>query len=195
VNAISIAVGVGSIVNALLGGHQASVGRGATAIVGGPDAGPAEGRHWAAVIASALALLIALTAGLVVSIVGALPPSFVAVVTGLAVLSTFQDSLQRALGGAFRTGALVAFLVAATPFTAAGLGSSTWALLAGVAVSLAVDRPAETASRPRSAFIASSRAIRSALARAVSPALASPRPPRTSRALASSNEAQADSGR
>ena len=195
VNAVSIAVGAGSIANALLGGHQASVGRGTTAIVAGPDAGPVAGRHWASVIASVLALGIALAAGLVVAVVGALPPSFVAVVTGLAVLSTFQDSLARALGGAMRTGAMTAFLVAATPVSAAGLGSSTWALIAGVAVSLAVDRQATTASRPSSAFIPSSRAVRSALARWAS-AAAAPRSPAPSRsALASSNEAHADSGR
>jgi benzoate membrane transport protein len=142
VRAISVSVGAGSVVNALLGGHQASVGRATSAIVGGPDAGPAEGRWRASVIASVGALAIAVAAGPVVAVVGALPASFVAVVCGLGLIGPFQESLQKALDGPLRLGALVAFLVAATPFSVAGIGSSSWALLAGVAASLAAEREA-----------------------------------------------------
>jgi benzoate membrane transport protein len=138
--AISVAVGIASIVNALFGGHQASVARATSAIVGGPEAGPAEGRWRASVIASAGALGIAAAAAPVVAVVGALPPGFVAVVCGLALVGPFQDALSRSLNGPLRFGAMVAFLVAATPFTVAGVGSSTWALVAGLAASLAAER-------------------------------------------------------
>ena len=139
-NAVSIAVGTASIVNALGGGHQASVGRATTALVAGPDAGPAEGRYVASLVASAGALAVAVGAAAIVAFVGALPASAVAVVTGLAVLPAFQDALGRALSSALPTGALAAFLVAATPFQAAGIGSSSWALLAGLVASLATER-------------------------------------------------------
>jgi benzoate membrane transport protein len=140
VRAISLAVGAASVANALLGGHQASVGRVTSAIVGGPEAGPAAGRWRASVLASAGALAIAAAAGPVVAAVGALPAGFVAVVCGIALLGPFEDALRRAVDGALRTGALVAFVVAATPFSVAGVGSATWALAAGVAASLAVER-------------------------------------------------------
>ena len=140
VKAVSLAVGLASIVNALAGGHQASVGRVTAAIVGGPDAGPAEGRWRASVISSVGALAIAAAAGPVVALVGALPASFVAVVCGLALVGPFQDSLGQSLDGPLRFGALTAFLVAATPFSVAGIGSTSWALVAGVTASLAVER-------------------------------------------------------
>ncbi len=139
-NAVSAAVGIASVLNALAGGHQASVGRATTAIVGGPDAGPLETRYLASVVASVGALVVAGGSAAVVTLVGALPPSAVAVVTGLAVLPAFQDALARALAGPLPVGAVTAFLVAATPFQAAGIGSSSWALLAGLGASLAAER-------------------------------------------------------
>ncbi len=208
VTAISLAVGAASILNALLGGHQASVGRATSPIVGGPDAGPAEGRWRASVVASVGALGIAAAAGPVVGLVGALPASFVAVVCGLALLGPFQESLQRSLDGPLRLGALVAFIVAATPFTAAGIGSSSWALAAGVATSLAVEREAlrgilrarprpqvATASRPRSGAIPRFAAVASALTRRRTASASSPSAPREASAPARSAAAHASSGR
>jgi benzoate membrane transport protein len=141
-NRISVAVGIGSIVNALLGGHQATVGRATTAIVGGPDAGPAGRRYLASIVASVLALVVALSAGVIVGVVGALPSSFLAVVAGLALLPSFQDSIEKAFAGELRFGALTAFVVAATPFSLWGMGSSSWALGAGLLASLATERSA-----------------------------------------------------
>ena len=159
-------------------------------------------------MASAGALGIAAAAGPVVALVGALPASFVAVVCGLALVGPFQESLQRSLDGPLRFGALVAFVTAATPFTVAGVGSSSWALVAGVAASLAVEREAlratrgerpapqvATARRPRSGAIPRSAAIRSALARRRAASSSSPSAPRAASAPARSAAAHASSGR
>ena len=165
-NRVSVAVGLASVVNALAGGHQASVGRATTAIVAGPDAGPPELRYLASVVAAAGALVVAVGAAAIVAFVGALPPSAVAVVTGLAVLPAFQDALARSLASPLPTGAVTAFLVAATPFQAAGIGSSSWALLAGVGVSLAAEReglaPPARAGRSRHGIGEPARAPRGA---------------------------------
>ena len=169
VRAISVAVGAASIVNALLGGHQASVGRATSAIVGGPEAGPLGGRWRASVIASVGALAIAAAAGPVVALVGALPASFVAVVCGLALLGPFQESLQRSLDGPLRLGALVAFVVAATPFTVAGVGSSSWALARrrrGLARGRARGPGGVAARAPGAGERGAERALRRATARA-----------------------------
>jgi benzoate membrane transport protein len=198
VNAVSVAVGLASIVNAVLGGHQASVARATSAIVASPEAGPAEGRHVASVVAAAGALVIAAGAATVVALVGALPASLVAVVTGLAVLPSFQDSLERSLTASLRAGPLVAFLVAATPFEMAGVSSSSWALLAGAAVSLATEREAlaqtQGASRSSSGRTPLSSAFRRARSRSVPASSSSPAAPPAPSASASSQALRASSG-
>jgi benzoate membrane transport protein len=140
VNAVSVAVGLASVVNVALGGHQASVGRNAVAICAGSEAGPRERRYRAGVVASVLALAIAVGATTILSVVTALPASYVAALAGLSVLATFENALGKALGSELRFGAVVAFLVAATPFATGGVGSSTWALVAGLAASFACER-------------------------------------------------------
>lgn len=72
----------------------------------------------------------------------ALPPSYLAALTGLAILSSFQDALQKAFASTLRFGGLVAFAVSATPFALAGISSAVWSILAGVAASLLVERAA-----------------------------------------------------
>jgi benzoate membrane transport protein len=139
-NVTTVAVGLGSIVNAFFGGHSASVARSTSAIVASSDAGPHEGRYWANLIAAVLALSIALAASSVASLIAALPRSFVVTLAGLAILSAMQDGMQRAFSGSCRFGALAAFAVAATPFKILGIPSAFWAVVLGVLASLMAER-------------------------------------------------------
>src|SRR5205823_12324867 len=59
---------------------------------------------------------------------------------GLAILPSFQDALERAFGSTLRFGAVVSFLVAATPFSIFGITSAFWALVAGLGAALLTDR-------------------------------------------------------
>jgi len=59
---------------------------------------------------------------------------------GLAVLSALQDAFEKAFGTTLRFSALVAFGVAATPFSIAGITSAFWAIIAGLVVALLVER-------------------------------------------------------
>jgi len=136
VKPVTLVVGLDSILNALLGGCPAIVGRTAVAIVASPDAGPLPGRYWASVVAAVLTLTLALAAGPVVSLLALLPQRYVVTLAGLAILSSLQDALEKAFGGKFRFGALVALVIAATPFTFAGITSAFWAVLAGWGISL-----------------------------------------------------------
>jgi benzoate membrane transport protein len=77
VTRITVLTGVNSIVNALLGGHAATVARTGAAILVGPEAGPKEGRYWAAMIAAVLTVTIALGAGTLTPLLMALPRTFV----------------------------------------------------------------------------------------------------------------------
>ncbi|MDD9879033.1 MAG: benzoate/H(+) symporter BenE family transporter [Magnetovibrio sp.] len=140
VTPVTVTVGLNSIVNALLGGHAATVARTGAAILAGPEAGPKESRYWANLIAAGLTVSIALGAGTLVSLVAVLPASFVVTLAGLAIVQSLQTALESAFGGKLRFGALAAFAVAATPFAVFGITSAFWAVLAGIGASLMAER-------------------------------------------------------
>jgi benzoate membrane transport protein len=140
VNGVSTVVGVTSIVNALLGGHAATVARTGVAILASPDSGPPSGRYWAAVISAALTIALALAATPVASLLNVLPKSYIYALAGLAILASLQDALEKSFSGELRFGALVGFIVAATPFAVLGISSAFWAIVAGLAASWVVER-------------------------------------------------------
>jgi benzoate membrane transport protein len=140
VNAVSTIVGLSSIVNALFGGHAATVARTGAAIAAGPDAGPVSGRYWAAVISAALTIVLAFASTPVASLLNVLPKSYVLALAGVAILASLQDALEKAFGGKMRFGALVAFIVAATPFAILGVSSAFWAIFAGMLASALAER-------------------------------------------------------
>jgi benzoate membrane transport protein len=140
IDATTVVVGLNSVVNALFGGHPAIVARTGVAIFAAADAGPHACRYWASVVAGSLTLLLAFAAAPVMSLLGALPDSYVVALAGLAVLSALQDAFEKAFGGRLRFGALAAFAVAATPLTIAGITSAFWSVVVGTLASLAVER-------------------------------------------------------
>jgi benzoate membrane transport protein len=140
IDRITVVVGINSIANSFLGGHQATVARTGVAIVAGRDAGPLAQRYWANLVAAALTVVIAVAASAVASLLGVLPATFVLALAGLAILAAFQDAVGKAFGTELRFGALVAFAVAATPFALANVTSDFWAIVAGVVASLLVER-------------------------------------------------------
>ncbi|MCZ6472155.1 MAG: benzoate/H(+) symporter BenE family transporter [SAR324 cluster bacterium] len=140
INVLTVVTGICSIVNAVFGGHPATVARIGVALLAGPEAGPPRSRYWGGVTAAALTIMIALASSTVAALVGVLPRGFIIVLAGVAILSAFQDALEKAFGGHMRFGALTAFAVAATPFAILGITSAFWAILAGLAGSLLAER-------------------------------------------------------
>jgi benzoate membrane transport protein len=140
VNPISIVIGINSVINSLLGGHPAIVARTGVAILAGPDAGPMSTRYWANLVAATLTLIIALAAGLVIPVLAVLPKSYVFALAGLAIFASLQDAFEKAFGSSLQFGALVAFAVAATPFSFMGITSALWAVVAGLVASLVAER-------------------------------------------------------
>jgi benzoate membrane transport protein len=140
VNAVSVLAGVASVVNALFGGHPASVARAGVAMLASPEVGPAERRYLAVVVSAFLTLALAFAALPLALALGALPKGYVVALAGVAILAALQDALERSFGGEMKFGALVALAVAATPFTVLGIGSAFWALLCGLAASAAAER-------------------------------------------------------
>jgi benzoate membrane transport protein len=135
----SVVVGLTSIVSALFGGHPANVSRFGVAVLAGPEAGPYARRYWATLIASALMMLLALGARPVAALLASVPASYVVALAGLAILAAFEDALGQAFAGSLRFGAMIAFVVAASSFTWAGLPAACWALVAGLAASLLLE--------------------------------------------------------
>jgi benzoate membrane transport protein len=136
VDRVSRAVAMGSLINALFGGTPATVARNAAALLAGPDAGPARGRYWGVLISSALSVVMACAVAPFAALIAALPASFAVTLAGVALVSSLQDALEKAFAGPLRFGAVLAFIVAATPFSLAGVTSGFWALVAGVLASL-----------------------------------------------------------
>lgn len=140
VNRVTVVLGLNSIVNALFGGHPAIVARTGVAILASPEAGPLHTRYWANLIAATLTILLAFAAMPVASLIGILPKSYIFVLAGLAILSSFQDAMTKAFTEKLRFGAVVAFAVATTPFAFAGITSAFWAVIAGLVASLLAER-------------------------------------------------------
>jgi len=140
VTPVSVLVGAASTLNAVFGGHPAIVARTGVAMLAAKEAGPAEGRYWGVVVSALLTLLIAFAGTSIAALVSVLPSSYIFALAGLAILGALQDSLEKSFGGALRFGALVAFLVAVTPFAVLGISSAFWALLAGLAASALLER-------------------------------------------------------
>lgn len=136
VNTVSTVVGLNSVVNALLGGHPATVARTTVAIISSPDSGPLSSRYWAALICALLTIFLAFAATPVASLLKVLPKTYIFALAGLAIVSSLQDALEKALMGKMRFGALVAFAVATTPFDVAGITSAFWAIIVGLLASL-----------------------------------------------------------
>jgi benzoate membrane transport protein len=59
---------------------------------------------------------------------------------GLAILSSLQEAFEKAFSEKLRFGALVAFAVAATPFSFVGITSAFWAVITGFLASLLAER-------------------------------------------------------
>lgn len=140
INLVSSVVGVNSIVNALWGGVPATVARTGVAILASKDAGAAPDRYRAVLISAAFTILLALAAMPIAALLRALPGTYVFAIAGLAMISALQDALEKAFGHTLRFGALVAFIVAATPMSLLGITSAFWAIVAGMAAAACVER-------------------------------------------------------
>ncbi|MDQ0634437.1 putative benzoate:H+ symporter BenE [Arthrobacter pascens] len=80
-------------------------------------------------------VLLALLSAVLVAVVTAAPPGMLEAVAGLALIGTLAASASSALAVAEeRTAASVAFLLAASGLSFAGIGAAFWALAAGLLV-------------------------------------------------------------
>lgn len=134
VRAISMMTAAMSFVHALFAAPPASMQRGALATIAGEDAGPADRRYVAAIIASVGAIGLAFTAPSAGEFTSAVPPEFIAAIVGLMMLGVAVDAMTKAMAGGASTAGFVSFVVAASTLNAAGMGPASLAIAAGTAV-------------------------------------------------------------
>ncbi len=104
------------------------------AICSGPEAHPDPRRRYVAgMSAGALYVLVGSFGGILVGLFTGLPKELVAVIAGVALLGSLQNSLAAALAPEpGRDAAVVTLLATASGSTLLGIGSAFWGLLFGL---------------------------------------------------------------
>ncbi|MCE9664623.1 benzoate/H(+) symporter BenE family transporter [Halomonas sp. M5N1S17] len=136
-NAITAVGGLGTMISSFFNLHSTCIAAPMTGICSSPEAGERDKRWVAAVIAGAIFVVCAPFYGYVVSLIEATPGYFIAIIAGLALIRVITSSLAIAFSGRkHEMGALFAFLIAASGIQILEIGSSFWALVLGVMISL-----------------------------------------------------------
>jgi benzoate membrane transport protein len=132
--------GVATMVGAPFGGHAINLAAIAAALAAGPEAHSDRNRRWLAALACGVVYVgFGPLSALVSAIAVAAPTGLLTAVAGVALIGTFASSAAAAMGDAsHREAAAVTFLVAASGFTVAGIGSAFWALALGLVLHVAL---------------------------------------------------------
>lgn len=139
-NSMTLISGLGGMVTAVFGGHNANVAGPMTAICTSPDAGPRPGRYAASVVNGVMFGLFGLIASVAVVAIATLPSELVAAVAGLAMIRVLLSAFQGAFrSGQFQIGAFFALVIATSGVELFGISGPFWALVGGVSVSLLIE--------------------------------------------------------
>ncbi len=126
--------GAATVLGAPFGGHAINLSAIAAALSAGPEAGADKSRRWiAALVAGITYASFGPISRAVTSLSQAAPTGLLAGIAGLALVSSFASAAASAMGDtSHRQEAAIAFLVAASGITIAGVGSAFWGLVAGL---------------------------------------------------------------
>lgn len=137
-----LATGIGTSVGAVFGGHAINLAAISAALAAGEEAGADRSRRWIAALSSGgFYIVLGLASAAITALAAASPAGLLEAAAGLALLATLGSSASSALADAgTRLSALVAFLVAASGLSIAGIGGAFWALVAGLAFHVLLER-------------------------------------------------------
>ncbi len=147
VDRLTVACGVGSLANALVGAVSACVTGPANALLN--VSGAPERRYWAGVTFGVLMVAFGIFSPLTTQLGLALPTVFVLLLGGLALLNVLRDSFTLAFGGHFRMGALIAFITTMSDVTLLNIGGAFWGLIFGWLASRLLEPTDFEAPEPR----------------------------------------------
>lgn len=137
-NAMTAACGAGSVFNALFGGVSACVTGPANAVL--VSAGETQRQYTAGVLFGIMNMSFGIMAFSATWLILSLPPAFIAVLTGLALLPVLLKSFITAFEGLFQMSALVTLLVTVSEITIWNIGSPFWGLVVGLIVAVLLER-------------------------------------------------------
>ncbi len=138
INAVTIACGAASMITAFVGTVSTCLTGPTNAIIA--SSGERERHYTGGIVVGLLALAFGLLSPLFTRLMLAAPPSFIATLAGLAMLRVLQTAFVTSFGGRFSLGALVTFLVTVADIAILNVGAAFWGLVAGVVVSLLLER-------------------------------------------------------
>ena len=138
VNAITVACGLWSL-------FAATVGAVSTCLTGPTNAllsasGERARQYTAGVCCGVLAIGFGLFAPVFTRLMLAAPAAFIAVLAGLAMLRVLQAAFVTAFSTRFTLGALVTFVVTVADVSVFNIGAAFWGLVAGLVVSVLLER-------------------------------------------------------
>lgn len=139
-NALTVGCGVGTLMMAGLNSVPACVAGPGNAML---NASGAAADRWAGgIVFGLLMILFGLFSPVAADLGLALPPAFIVMLGGLAMLPVLQQAFLAAFKGQCPTGALVCFLVTVAGDSLLNVGAAFWGLVAGCLVSLVLERDA-----------------------------------------------------
>jgi benzoate membrane transport protein len=138
VNTLTVASGVGSVLFGIFGAVPACVTGPVNAILN--SSGATERRYVGGITFGILLFLFGLFAPVATRLGLSLPPAFIGMLGGLAMIRVLQTAMSTAFGGHCPLGALVTFIVAFSDIVILNIGSAFWGLVFGFLTSWVMER-------------------------------------------------------
>ncbi len=138
VDAITVACGIGAMLNAVVGAVSTCLTGPTNAII--TSSGERSRHYTAGIFTGLLAVFFGLMAPAFVRLMLIAPKAFIMVLAGLAMLRVLQAAFVASFEERFTFGALVAFLVTVADLGLLNIGAAFWGLVAGFAVSWFLER-------------------------------------------------------
>lgn len=138
IDAVTVACGVGAVISAVTGGVSTCLTGPTNALL--VSGGEHKRQYTAGLTVGCLATVFGLLAPTFTRLLLAAPKSLVMTLAGLAMLRVLQTAFVTAFSKRFSLGALVALLVTVADVPLLNVGAAFWGLLAGLAISLLLER-------------------------------------------------------
>lgn len=129
VNVVTVLCGIVSLPAAALGAVSTCLTGPTNALL--VASGERRRQYAAAVTCGVLAMVVGLAAPTLVTFMLAMPPAWIAVLGGVAMLKALQGAFVAAFAARHTLGALVAFLVTVADLTVFGIGGAFWGVVTG----------------------------------------------------------------
>lgn len=128
--------GIGTALGAPAGGHGINLAAISAALAAAPDADPDPKRRWVAGVSTGVSyLVLGGCAAAFAALVALAPAAVIPAVAGVALFAALGSAVHQAVADpSERMPSVVAFLIAASGVSLAGISAAFWALVAGLAV-------------------------------------------------------------